>query len=333
MAWMFALAILAGAVIGVLSGLLGIGGGTMVIPVLRLGFGLPTLASTATSLFTMILTSTSGAIGHIRNHTANIKAGLIIGLAGACFSPLGSMLSIHLGNLTVMLISAVVFIYIAYTMIRRGLKLPKGEEHPHWRDRKRVWAEEKSAREAAKERADKKKADKKDSVRRSSDVFKSASASASRDSSGNIAVAKASVDGAPDVGERAFHGRHIAKDVITAVLIGCMAGFASGFLGIGGGFIIIPLCCTLYGFTMNEASGTSLVAILPLAITGTIAHAQAGQVAFLYGLFIAIGSIPGAYFGARLSKFIAERKLRIIFGLLLVLMTIILVLNEYGLLG
>lgn len=327
MAMALALAILAGVVIGVLSGLLGIGGGTMVIPVLRLGFGLSTLSSTATSLFTIILTSVSGGIGHLRNHTANVKAAVIIGLAGACFSPLGSMLSTHLGNLTVLLISAVVFLYIAYTSFKKGLRISKDAPHLRWRDRHKVDAE--GRRTAAKADGGKDGAD----VRRARDTFKPAPDSATRDASGDVVAAKATVDGSLDVKEGSFHGTVTARDVVLAILIGCTAGFAAGFLGIGGGFVIIPLTSALFGFTMNEASGTSLLAILPLAITGTIAHAQMGQVEFVYGLCIAIGSIPGAYFGARFSRYVAERKLRLLFGGILVLMTLILVLNEFGLLG
>ena len=56
-----------GVVVGILSGLLGIGGGTLMVPLFRLGFGLSALASTATSLFTIIPTSLVGFITHIKN--------------------------------------------------------------------------------------------------------------------------------------------------------------------------------------------------------------------------------------------------------------------------
>jgi uncharacterized membrane protein YfcA len=316
-------AVIAGLVIGMLSGLLGIGGGTMIIPVLRLGFGLQTLSATATSLFTIVLTSISGGIGHIRNHTANIKAGVIIGLAGACFSPLGSVVSTHLGNLATMLISAAVFLYIAYTMFKKGLKMPRGTAVGRERAAR-------LAQQAAGEGAEEGKSE--PDIRRAKDTLKPAPEAARRGPSGEVATAMAG-DMGPDVGQLAFHGKTTMHDVIVAVLIGCAAGFAAGMLGIGGGFIIIPLTCALFGFSMNEASGTSLIAILPLAITGTIAHAAAGQVEFLYGLAISIGTIPGAYLGARLSKRVPERTLRLLFGCVLVIVTIILVLNELGLLG
>ena len=58
--------VLAGVGIGVLSGMLGIGGGTIMIPVLRLGYGLDAFMATATSLFAIIPISLAGAVTVIR---------------------------------------------------------------------------------------------------------------------------------------------------------------------------------------------------------------------------------------------------------------------------
>lgn len=85
-----------GVVVGILSGLLGIGGGTLMVPLFRLGFGLSALASTATSLFTIIPTSLMGFITHIKNKTCIPQLGIVCGLAGACTSPLG----VHLANMS-----------------------------------------------------------------------------------------------------------------------------------------------------------------------------------------------------------------------------------------
>ena len=58
----FVLTAAVGVVVGILSGLLGIGGGTLMVPIFRLGFGLSAFASTATSLFTIIPTSLVGFV-------------------------------------------------------------------------------------------------------------------------------------------------------------------------------------------------------------------------------------------------------------------------------
>lgn len=299
------IAVVVGMVIGVLSGLLGIGGGTMVIPVLRLGFGLSTIESAATSLFTIVLTSLSGGVGHIRNRTAHVGTGLIIGLAGACFSPLGSMASTYIGNLATLILEAVIFLYIAFTMFRKARRMA-----PDTR----------------------KKAGGDTHVHRASDVFGPADRSAARDASGSAILAKEG-DMPPEACEQEHLGHMNMHDAMLAVFIGATAGFAAGMLGIGGGFIIIPLSMMVFGYSMNEASGTSLIAIFPLSVSGTIAHALVGQVHFPYGLAMAVGSIPGAYLGARLSSHVPERRLRYLFSFVLVLVTGILVLNEFGFLG
>ena len=62
----FVVPALVGVLIGIASGLLGIGGGTVMVPIFRLAFGMSATVSTATSLFAIIPTSISGAISHVK---------------------------------------------------------------------------------------------------------------------------------------------------------------------------------------------------------------------------------------------------------------------------
>ena len=89
----FVLIAIAGVGVGVLSGMLGVGGGTVMIPLFRLVFGLSAVVSTATSLFAIIPTSVSGLITHLREKTCIPKLGLAMGIAGACTSTLGVRLA------------------------------------------------------------------------------------------------------------------------------------------------------------------------------------------------------------------------------------------------
>ena len=66
----FFIAALVGVGVGVLSGLLGIGGGTVMVPLFRLAFGMEPIAATATSLFTIVPTSISGMWKHVKNKTS-----------------------------------------------------------------------------------------------------------------------------------------------------------------------------------------------------------------------------------------------------------------------
>lgn len=114
----------------------------------------------------------------------------------------------------------------------------------------------------------------------------------------------------------------------TPVLIGLVAGFASGFLGLGGGFIIIPALTVLMGVNIKKAFGTSLLAIIFIAIPGSITHYIIGNINISIAIFITLGVIPGAYLGSRTTIALPENVVRILFGLYLLINAILLFLNE-----
>lgn len=66
------------------------------------------------------------------------------------------------------------------------------------------------------------------------------------------------------------------KRLLTGAAIGLVAGFASGYVGVGGGFLMVPLFISLLGITMKKASGTSLIAVVILAIPGVITQTLHG---------------------------------------------------------
>ena len=87
-----------------------------------------------------------------------------------------------------------------------------------------------------------------------------------------------------------------------------------GLLGVGGGFIMVPLQVMWTGMPQRHANANSLVAIIPLAIAALpIYYFRKGapQVDFHLALFLVIGSVVGAYIGARMLKRIPERALNI----------------------
>lgn len=79
---LFLVSLVVGLAVGVLAGLLGIGGGMLLVPAFKLGYAMDSLMCTATSLFTIIPTSVSGAISHIRNKTCLPKLGVAAGPRG-----------------------------------------------------------------------------------------------------------------------------------------------------------------------------------------------------------------------------------------------------------
>jgi uncharacterized protein len=95
-----------------------------------------------------------------------------------------------------------------------------------------------------------------------------------------------------------------------------------GLLGVGGGFIMVPLQVMWTGMPQRHANANSLVAIIPLAIAALpIYYFRKGapQVDLHLALFLVIGSVVGAYIGARMLKRIPERALNIGVAVLLAL--------------
>ncbi|MGZ6213487.1 MAG: TSUP family transporter [Candidatus Limnocylindria bacterium] len=107
--------------------------------------------------------------------------------------------------------------------------------------------------------------------------------------------------------------------VVLVALIGLAAGVLSGLFGIGGGVIIVPLLVLTLGFTIQQAAGTSLAALLlPVGLFGAIQYWQAGQVNILNAAMLALGLLAGAYLGARLGLSLPTEVVQRAFGVLLV---------------
>lgn len=284
---LFLVSLVVGLAVGVLAGLLGIGGGMLLVPAFKLGYAMDSLMCTATSLFTIIPTSVSGAISHIRNKTCLPKLGVAAGLGGACLSPLGVWLATLSPDWAVMGAAALIIAYSSVTMFRKALKAPKVP-------RGATGAE--AADAAAKEAAAEDRA---------------------------AAIERAHAE-APAIGWR---------EAGIGAAIGLFAGLASGYVGVGGGFIMVPLMMSILHVPMKLTSGTSLIAVMILAVPGTVTQALLGNINWIAGIAVACGSIPGATLGAKLIPKVPERQLRFLFAGFLVVAAVLLVVNQLGVWG
>lgn len=321
----FAFSIVAGLIVGIFSGLLGIGGGTLMIPLFRLGFGLSAIVSTATSLFTIVPTSIAGCITHLKNKTCIAKIGLIAGVAGACTSPLGVLAATNSPDIAIMACAAIIIAYSAITMFRKAIKMPKRTDS----DLSMRATLQRFRMEFADE-SEEMPDGRQDSGERTGQVqgahVRETQAAPARTTETAIAhEVQKSVN--------TLEAPITAKRLLTGAAIGLVAGFASGYVGVGGGFLMVPLFISLLGITMKKASGTSLIAVVILAIPGVITQTLHGNVDFVAGIAMAIGSIPGALIGASLIRYIPERKMRFLFGFFLLFAAIILVINELNVFG
>ena len=108
------------------------------------------------------------------------------------------------------------------------------------------------------------------------------------------------------------------QTIFMLVSIGLFAGLLSGFVGVGGGIIIVPALVFLLGLTQHQAQGTSLfVLMLPVVSFAVLNYWKSGNVKWEYGLVIAMTFIVGAYFGSKLSLKISPGLVQLLFGIFL----------------
>ncbi|MDO9557948.1 MAG: sulfite exporter TauE/SafE family protein [Coriobacteriia bacterium] len=147
-----------------------------------------------------------------------------------------------------------------------------------------------------------------------------------------LAFRKASAEVESGVVPAVPHG--VAKRLpVGYILLGLMTGLYSGFLGLGGGFIVVPALIRWFGFDAKRAIGTSLVVVSVLAVPGSITHYFLGHVDLWLAGVMALGVVPGALLGARVTALASERFVKIAFSGLLLVVGIVLALAELGVLG
>ena len=88
----------------------------------------------------------------------------------------------------------------------------------------------------------------------------------------------------------------------------------AGFLGIGGGIVLVPVMTGFLYLSQHRAHGTSLAIIVPIAMAGTLIYALRGDVNWEWVVTIGAGSIIGAVIGAKLMMRVPAHRLRQIFG-------------------
>ena len=103
--------------------------------------------------------------------------------------------------------------------------------------------------------------------------------------------------------------------IIGYIVLGIVAGVLSGFLGIGGGTIIIPVIVLLFGMTQHQAQGTTLALMIPpIGLLAAWRYYAAGNVNIKMAAFICCGFFIGGLIGAHFVHFIPESILKKMFG-------------------
>lgn len=110
--------------------------------------------------------------------------------------------------------------------------------------------------------------------------------------------------------------------ILKLAAIATAAGLFSGSFGVGGGSVIVPLLIFWLGYGEHEATGTSLAAIVVIALLATIGHGAYGNVDIAKGVLVGVPAVGGVIFGATLQQRIPERTISLLFALLLVVVAI-----------
>jgi uncharacterized membrane protein YfcA len=114
-----------------------------------------------------------------------------------------------------------------------------------------------------------------------------------------------------------------AQTLITLLLIGAAAGCLSGFIGIGGGLLIVPALMYFTGTTQMAAQGTSLALMLPpIGALAVMNYWQAGEVDVRAAGVMVFAFVFGGYFGSRFALSLDPLKVRLAFGLVMLFVAI-----------
>lgn len=89
--------------------------------------------------------------------------------------------------------------------------------------------------------------------------------------------------------------------IIVLVILGLVMGMLAGLLGVGGGIIAVPVLIGLIGMGDLLAKGTSLLALIPGAISSSLGHVKQGLRGLKPALFLAPASLAGVFAGTQLA--------------------------------
>ena len=123
-----ALLVVTGFVTGVLSGLLGVGGGVVVVPVLMFFFGASDLIAKGTSLIMLIPGSISGTLGNLRRGNVDLRSAVFLGVTAGVLSPLGSIIATRIEPFWSNAAFSVLLAFILVQMLVKTLRSGKRRE-------------------------------------------------------------------------------------------------------------------------------------------------------------------------------------------------------------
>lgn len=114
--------VVVGLITGIIAGLIGVGGGIVVVPVLMLLFGTSDLIAKGTSLLMMIPTAISGTIGNLKRHNVDLRAAALVGVAACTTTALGAWIATLIDPLVANVLFALFLVFIASQMAMKAIR-------------------------------------------------------------------------------------------------------------------------------------------------------------------------------------------------------------------
>lgn len=264
-----------GALVGFLSGLLGVGGGFLLTPILMM-VGIPPTVAAASDSCQILAASSSGVGAHFRQGNVDFKLGSILILGGIA----GGAVGVRLVHALRALGSADFMITITYIVVLGGTGAY-------------MFIESLQA------------------LRRGAMVQRVGHAP------GGL---KALVSRLP--WRVSFPHSQVEHSVFVLVFLAALVGVLSAIMGVGGGFIIVPVMVYLLGIPMHVTVGTSLFHVLVTCAAVTFMQASSNHTVDLtLALLLAVGSTIGAQIGARLARVLRGDQLKIVLASIVLVVT------------
>lgn len=264
-----------GGIVGLLSGIFGVGGGFLMTPLLIM-IGIPPTTAAASDSNQIVGASTSGTVAHFRLGNVDFKMGLLLLLGGVT----GGTLGVHIIKMLRRLGNADFLISVTYVLMLGIIGTYMFQE---------------SYQSLRNSRAPQK-----------------VSTSANPGRPSVYARFVASLPFQTD-----FPRSSVRMSVLLPVLLGVLVGILAAIMGVGGGFIMVPVMVYLLRMPMHVVVGTSLFQILFTCIDVTIMQSYTNHtVDFVLAFLLLLGSTVGAQVGARISKRLHGDQLKIILAVL-----------------
>jgi uncharacterized membrane protein YfcA len=110
--------------------------------------------------------------------------------------------------------------------------------------------------------------------------------------------------------------------ILKLAAIGTAAGAFSGLFGVGGGTVIVPLLVLWFGFGERLATGTSLAAIVVIALLAAALQGAYGNVEPLKALIVGAPAVGGIVAGTAVQQRLPERAISLLFAALLLVIAV-----------